>query len=128
EIGDQVENNAVEFGDKHLVNLVLENVAIPGHAVCHHDKGRAFLDELAGEQRMHAEVAWSVPFAIFSGKLIEIEEIGTAHQAFDAGEDGVLRSGGGTGAVVFVFAREETAKRFALFEIFSGDVGEAIDV
>ena len=46
-------------------------------------------------------------FAVGLRQPVEIEERGAAHQAFHALEGGVLRTGGGTGMIVFILLREE---------------------
>ena len=76
---DEVGDNAVYLGDEHLVDLVLEDMAVPGHAVGDHNKGRTVLHEVAGQERVEPKGAGAVALAVLGVDLIEIEEVGAAH-------------------------------------------------
>ena len=58
---------------------MVENVAIPRHAIGNHDKGSAFFDESTGEQGVLAKCAGSVTVAIGLRNSLQVEEVGAAH-------------------------------------------------
>ena len=95
EILGELENDVVEVGNNHLVDLVVEDVAVPRHAVGDHDEGGSFFDESAGEEGVLAEGAGAVTVPVGLRDSFEIEEVGAAHQAVDSFEGGVPGSGGG---------------------------------
>ena len=74
EIGDEAMQDAVEFRHEHLVDLVLEDVVVPGHAVGDHDERRAVLDEMPRHERVLAEGAGAVARAVFRGQFRDVEQ------------------------------------------------------
>jgi len=69
EIGNEAVESAIELRDEHLMDLVLEDVIIPWHAVGDHDERSALLDKLPRHEGMLSEesraVTGAVPFRQF---------------------------------------------------------------
>ena len=95
EVLGELEDDVIEIRHNHLVNLVIKDVAVPGHAVGDHDEGGAFLHEGAGEEGVLAESSGAVAVAVGLRDALEIEEVGAAHEAVDALEGGIPGAGGG---------------------------------
>ena len=128
EVFGELEDDVVEIGDDHLVDLVVKDVGVPGHAVGDHDEGGSFFDEGAGEEGVLTEGTGAVAVAVGLRDTFEIEEVGAAHEAIDALEGGVPGSGGGRTPVILVLLTEELAKGFACFVIVLGDGVEFVGV
>ena len=128
EVFGELENDIVEIGDDHLIDLVIEDVAVPGHAVGDHDEGSSFFDKGAGEEGVLAESAGAVSVAVGLRDAFEIEEVGAAHEAVDALEGRVPGTGGGGLTVILVLLAEEFSEGFACFVIVLGDGVESVGV
>src|SRR5678815_1482173 len=107
-------NDPVEIRHEHLINLVMKNVAVPGHAVGHHDEGGAVLDQMPGQQCVQAKCSRSVSLLVAGRELFQIEEVGAAHESLHPLEHGIVGTGGFALALVLVFSAEEPSQRLAL--------------
>jgi len=128
EVFGELEDDVVEVGDDHLVDLVVEDVAVPRHAIGDHDEGSTFLDKGAGEEGVLAESAGAVALAVGLRDALEVEKVGAAHEAIDAFKGGIPRTGGGGFAIVLVLFAEELAEGFAGLVIVFGDGVEFVGV
>ena len=88
----------------------MEHVAVPRHAIGNHHEGRAVLDQVPGLKGVLGEGSRAVAFAILGRELLEVEEVGTAHQSLDPLEHGILRRGRGRFSFVLVLPSQEPAQ------------------
>src|SRR5687767_8025826 len=79
EIGDQTMEDAIQFRDEHLMDLMLEDVVVPGHSVGDHDEWRSLRDEVACHECVQPESPWPVPDAIFFREFGGVEKVGAGH-------------------------------------------------
>ncbi len=128
EVFGELEDDVVEIGNDHLVDLVVEDVGVPRHAIGDHDEGGSFLDKGAGEEGVLAKGSGAVAVAVGLRDALEIEKVGATHEAVDAFEGGVPGTGGGGFAIILVFLAEELAEGFARFVIVFGDGVELVGV
>ena len=73
QIRDELMHDAIKVGHEHLMNLVIEDVAVPGHPIRDHHKRRAVLDEVARHERVQAECARAVFLFLLRRQLFEVE-------------------------------------------------------
>ena len=113
--------NAVELGHEHLVDLMLEHVVVPVHAVRnHHERGPVF-DQISRHQRVLREAPRAVAFAISGGEFVQVEQVCACRHAAHPLERGVLASGDRALAVALELRGEKPAQRFARFAIVRGN-------
>ncbi len=68
-----MKGDSVKFWNQHLVDFVVQNMAVPRHAVGNHHESRAVLNQMSGLQGMHAESTRSVAFFIRFGQGFHIK-------------------------------------------------------
>ncbi len=73
EIVDEVKEDTIEFGDEHLMDLVLEHVVVPVHAVGDHDEWCSVLDEVPGHEGVLGKATWAIAFAIVLRKAFNVK-------------------------------------------------------
>src|SRR5690606_33512694 len=128
EIADERVEDAVEVRDDHLIDLVLEDVRVPRHAVRHHDERRAVLDEVTREERVKTERAGTVTLAVALREPLEVEEVRALHEPAHALENRVLRPRRAARSLVRVLERERAPELVARLVIELVDRIEAVDV
>ena len=128
-IVDEMKQHAIEFRHQHLVNLVLEDVVVPVHAVGDHHERRAVFHEMPRHERMLGKTSRAVTLAVPRWKFVYIEEICAGGHPLHALECGVLAAGDGAVAVALEFRGEKFPERLArlaimLWNRFRGGFGE----
>src|SRR5437868_12194098 len=97
------------------MNLVLEDVVVPIHAVGHHHEGRAVLHQVTRHQSVLGETAWTVSFAIARREFVHIKKLSARGHSLQAFEGCVLAAGHGTVVVALELSREEPPQTLASF-------------
>ena len=119
---------AVQLRHQHLVDLMLEDMVVPRHAVGHHHERRAFLHEVPRHERVQAKGAGTVTNAILFRQLCEVEKVRARHEPLHFFKDRVLRRGRLALAIVFELPRKKTPERVARLAVLRGGVGRAAEL
>ena len=128
EIADEMEEDAIELRHEHLVDLVLEDMVVPVHAVGDHHERGAVLDEMPRHEGVLREAPRPVAFPITRGKPLDIEELGAGGQAPHPLEGGVLAAGNRAVPLALEARREKPPQRLARLTVVPADrIGGRVD-
>ena len=108
-----MEQHPIEFRHEQLVDLVLEDVVVPVHAVGHHHKRCAMFHQMPRHQGVLGEAARPVGLAISGRKLGDIEEAGAGRHSLHPLKRRVLAAGHTAVPVALIFGGEKFPQRFA---------------
>jgi hypothetical protein len=56
---DKVKENPVQFRDKHLMDLMLEDMIVPVHAIGNHHERRTVFHKMPRHERMLRKTSWA---------------------------------------------------------------------
>ena len=103
------------------MDLVLEDVIVPVHAVGHHHKRRPMLDQVPRHEGMLGKAPRPVALPVAGGEPLDVKQIGARCQPPHPLEGGILTASDRASSLALEPRREELPQRLAGLAVVSAE-------